>query len=68
MPTIQASDVLEMPAVNWVLVIEKEVRLTVISVSQLTRVQATFRSVLSSPLWKRLGKHGIILTVRDEGA
>lgn len=65
---IQASDVLDMSAVNWILVIEKEVRLMVASTARLTHLQATFCSVLSSPLWRTLGKHGLILTVRNEGA
>ncbi|KAF2448629.1 DNA topoisomerase IV, alpha subunit [Karstenula rhodostoma CBS 690.94] len=48
-PTIQASDALDMSAVHWILVIEKE---------------ATFRSVLSSPLWKVLGAQGLVLTAK----
>ncbi|KAK7179564.1 type IIb DNA topoisomerase [Paraphaeosphaeria sporulosa] len=48
-PTIQAGDVLDMSAVHWILVIEKE---------------ATFRSVLSSPLWKVLGTQGLVLTAK----
>lgn len=68
MPTIQASDALDMSAVHWIVVIEKEVRTMVASTSQLTNPQATFRSVISSPVWKVLGAQGLILTVRTAGA
>lgn len=61
---MQAGDTLDMSCVQWILVIEKEVRPLVESLIQLTHLQATFRSVLSSPLWKELGIQGLILTVR----
>ncbi|KAJ4346746.1 endodeoxyribonuclease [Didymosphaeria variabile] len=63
-PTMQAGDTLEMSCVHWILVIEKEVRPFVASMIQLTHSQATFRSVLSSPLWNELGIQGLILTAK----
>ncbi|KAF1941179.1 DNA topoisomerase IV, alpha subunit [Clathrospora elynae] len=48
-PTIGDNDTLDLTAVHWVLVIEKE---------------ATFRSLMSSSQWDALGSHGVILTAK----
>lgn len=47
-PKINESDTLDLSSVHWILVIEKE---------------ATFRSLLSSPEWMKLGSQGLIVTV-----
>ncbi|KAH7413686.1 Spo11/DNA topoisomerase VI subunit A [Phaeosphaeria sp. MPI-PUGE-AT-0046c] len=48
-PKISEHDVLDLTAIRWILVIEKE---------------ATFRSLLSTALWRRLGSHGLVLTAK----
>jgi meiotic recombination protein SPO11 len=48
-PTIGENDTLDMASVHWILVIEKE---------------ATFRSLVNSPQWERLGSQGVILTAK----
>ncbi|KAF1835351.1 DNA topoisomerase IV, alpha subunit [Decorospora gaudefroyi] len=48
-PTIGENDTIDLTRVQWVLVVEKE---------------ATFRSLMSSPQWKMLGSHGVILTAK----
>jgi meiotic recombination protein SPO11 len=48
-PTIGENDILDLTSVHWILVIEKE---------------ATFRSLISSPHWGKLGSQGVILTAK----
>jgi meiotic recombination protein SPO11 len=48
-PTIGENDTLDLTSVHWILVIEKE---------------ATFRSLMSSPQWEKLGSNGVILTAK----
>jgi meiotic recombination protein SPO11 len=47
-PTIGENDILDLTSVHWILV-EKE---------------ATFRSLMSSPQWEKLGSRGVILTAK----
>ncbi|KAH7396225.1 Spo11/DNA topoisomerase VI subunit A [Pyrenochaeta sp. MPI-SDFR-AT-0127] len=48
-PKIADNDILDLKAVQWILVIEKE---------------ATFRSILSCSQWETLGSNGIVLTAK----
>jgi meiotic recombination protein SPO11 len=48
-PMIGENDTLDLTSVHWILVIEKE---------------ATFRLLMSSPQWEKLGSQGVILTAK----
>lgn len=64
-PKLQAADVLELDAVRWILVIEKEVSNgQSTGAKPLNTEQATFRAILNSHQWRTIGSQSLVLTVR----
>lgn len=64
-PKVGEHDTVDSDTIQWILVIEKEVRNAQQKNQKLSLTrQATFRSLLSTTLWESLGSHGLVLTVR----
>ncbi|CAI6293212.1 unnamed protein product [Periconia digitata] len=65
-PKLHAEDILDLAAVRWILIIEKEVKHThrLTGSSRSLSAQATFRTLLSSSQWRALGAQGLVLTAK----